>query len=130
MRKPKYPGELLEKESKKKLMKRKKHLISPLTGLKEGSKKDVAMDKKIASKLAKPDSKHKKMPHLKPKGAKGKTQVKKLGRTFKTGGFNKIAKEAGKEYGSKEAGKKVAGAIFQKMVKARKGKHKSAGKAC
>ncbi len=29
--------------------------------------------------------------------------------------FSKIAASAGKEYGSAEAGKKVAGAIFQKM---------------
>ena len=61
----------------------------------------------------------KKMPHMKPKGAQGKAQVKKLGRTFKTGGFAKIAAKAGKSYGSKAAGKRVAGAIFQKMVKAR-----------
>ena len=30
--------------------------------------------------------------------------------------FNKIAKSAGKKYGSKEAGKKVAGAILKKVV--------------
>lgn len=29
--------------------------------------------------------------------------------------FNKIAEKAGKEYGSKEAGEKVAGAIFWKQ---------------
>lgn len=34
--------------------------------------------------------------------------------------FSKIAAKAGKEYGSAEAGKKVAGAIFQKMRKAGK----------
>ena len=33
--------------------------------------------------------------------------------------FNKIAAKAGKEYGSAEAGKKVAGAIFQKMARAK-----------
>lgn len=58
---------------------------------------------------------------MKPKGKRGMTQVKKLGRTYKTGGFNKIAAKAGKEYGSSAAGKRVAGAVFQKMVKARKG---------
>lgn len=31
--------------------------------------------------------------------------------------FSKIAAKAGKEYGSEEAGKKVAGAIFQNMRK-------------
>lgn len=33
----------------------------------------------------------------------------------KTTGFNAVAAKAGKEYGSKTAGKKVAGAMFQKM---------------
>lgn len=55
---------------------------------------------------------------MKPKGARGRAQVDRLGRTQKTGGFNKIANSAAKEYGSKAAGKKVAGAIFQKMAKA------------
>lgn len=32
-------------------------------------------------------------------------------------GFEKIEKKATKEYGSKEAGEKVAGSIFQKMRK-------------
>ena len=54
--------------------------------------------------------------HLKPKGARGKAQVKKLGRNYKTGGFSKIAASAGKKYGSSEAGKRVAGAIFQRMA--------------
>lgn len=54
-----------------------------------------------------------------PKTKQGKAMVKKLGRTKKTGGFAKIASAAGKKYGSKAAGKKVAGAIFQKMVQKR-----------
>jgi len=58
---------------------------------------------------------------LKPKGKKGKVMVKKLGRTYKTGGFSKIAKKAGKEYKSEETGKKVAGAIFWKMARKRRG---------
>ena len=57
-----------------------------------------------------------------PKTKQGKAQVAKLGRTKKTGGFAKIAKSVGKEYKSKVAGKKVAGAIFQRMAKAAKGK--------
>lgn len=57
---------------------------------------------------------------MKPKGKKGMAQVKKLGRTKKTGGFAKIAAKVGKKYGSKVAGKKVAGAVLKKMVKARK----------
>ena len=35
-------------------------------------------------------------------------------------GFAKIAAKAGKEYGSAAAGKRVAGAVFQKMRKAGK----------
>ncbi len=39
----------------------------------------------------------------------------------KTGrNFDKIAKKAGKEYGSEEAGERVAGAIFQKLRKSGK----------
>ena len=37
-----------------------------------------------------------------PKTKKGKAAVKRLGRTKKTGGFEKIAKKAAKRYGSKE----------------------------
>lgn len=51
-----------------------------------------------------------------PKTKQGKAQVAKLGRTKKTGGFAKIAASASKKYGSKAAGKRVAGSIFQKMV--------------
>lgn len=56
---------------------------------------------------------------MKPKGARGKASVKRLGRTYKTGGFNKIANKAAKKYGSKAAGKRVAGAIYWKMAKKR-----------
>lgn len=48
------------------------------------------------------------------KAVKGKDMGKK-GKNFK-----KIAGKAAKEYGSKAAGKKVAGAVFQKMRKAGK----------
>lgn len=60
-----------------------------------------------------------KLPHMKPKGKRGKAQVKRLGRNFKTGGFKKIAEKASSEYESKEAGERVAGAVFNKMAKAR-----------
>lgn len=56
------------------------------------------------------------MAHMKPKGEKGKEAVERLGRDYKTGGFNKIASSAAKEYGSKEAREKVAGAIYWKMA--------------
>ena len=62
------------------------------------------------------------MAKMKPKGARGRAAVKRLGRTHKTGGFNKIAKKAAKKYGSKQAGKRVAAAVYWKMVKKRKGK--------
>lgn len=37
-----------------------------------------------------------------------------------TTGFNVVAKSAGKEYGSKAAGQKVAGAVYQNMKKSGK----------
>ncbi len=54
-----------------------------------------------------------------PKTQRGKAAVKRLGRTKKTGGFAKIAAKAGKKYHSKAAGKRVAAAVYQKMVKKR-----------
>ena len=59
------------------------------------------------------------MSKMKPKGKKGKAMVKKLGRSYKTGGFAKIASKAAKKYGSAAAGKRVAGAIFWHKVRAR-----------
>jgi hypothetical protein len=55
----------------------------------------------------------------KPKNKRAKAAVKRLGRTKVTGNFNKIAQSAAKEYGSKEAGKRVAASIYWKKVKAR-----------
>jgi len=60
------------------------------------------------------------MAKMKPKGKRGRAMVRKLGRTYKTGGFNRIAQKAAKKYGSIAAGRRVAGAIFQRMVRARK----------
>ncbi len=57
-----------------------------------------------------------------PKTKRGKAAVKRLGRTKKTGGFAKIANKAVKKYGSKEAGKRVAAAVYWRMVNRRKGK--------
>lgn len=56
---------------------------------------------------------------MKPKGAEGKAVVKRLGRTYKTGGFNAIENEAAEKYGSKAAGQKVAGAVYWNKVKKR-----------
>lgn len=49
-------------------------------------------------------------------------QVKKLGRTKKTGGFNKIEEKAEGEGKSAASAKKIAGAVFQKQVRARQAK--------
>lgn len=57
------------------------------------------------------------MKKLKPKGKRGRAMVKKLGRTYKTGNFEKIAKKAARKYGSKKAGQRVAAAVFWKKVK-------------
>ncbi len=59
----------------------------------------------------------KKMKHLKPKGARGKAAVARLGRDYKTGNFDKIAKAAASKYGSAEAGKRVAGAVYWNKVR-------------
>jgi hypothetical protein len=54
---------------------------------------------------------------MKPNGARGRAQVAKIGHAQKTGGFSKIEKSASKEYGSKAAGEKVAGAVFERMAR-------------
>ena len=53
---------------------------------------------------------------MKPKGAKGRAMVHKLGRTKKTGGFNKIVSETEGKYG-KSAAKKIAAKVFWNKVK-------------
>lgn len=57
--------------------------------------------------------------HSKPKGARGRVAVARLGRDYKTGAFDKIANAAAKRYGSKAAGQKVAGAIYWNKVHGR-----------
>lgn len=49
----------------------------------------------------------------KAKAAKEARSGKDMGKKGKN--FDKIADKAGKEYGSKEAGERVAGAMFQKL---------------
>ena len=61
------------------------------------------------------------MKKMKPKGKAGKAAVERLGRTYKTGGFGKIASKAAKKYGSRAAGERVAGAVYWGMVKKKKG---------
>lgn len=57
------------------------------------------------------------MAKMKPKGARGRAAVKRLGRNYKTGGFAKIANKAAKEYGSKAAGQRVAAAVYWRKAK-------------
>lgn len=57
-----------------------------------------------------------------PKTEQGRAAVARLGRTKKTGGFEKIANKAAAKYGSKEAGDKVAASVYWKMVKRHQGK--------
>ncbi len=67
---------------------------------------------------------------MKPKGKKGKIAVKRLGRTYKTGGFEKLKRKVEAYYRkkgysareAKELGEKTAAAVYWKMVKKRKGK--------
>jgi len=60
-----------------------------------------------------------KLPHLKPRGKRGRVAVKRLGRSYRSGVFEQIAEKAGKRYGSKEAGKRVAASVYWAKVKAR-----------
>jgi hypothetical protein len=55
----------------------------------------------------------------KPEVTHGQLNERDMGKhNNKTTGFDALAKKAGKEYGSKAAGERVAGAQFQKMKKA------------
>lgn len=58
-----------------------------------------------------------KVKHLMTKSAAAKEarEGKDMGKKGKN--FDKIAQKAGKEYGSEEAGERVAGAIFQRLRK-------------
>lgn len=56
------------------------------------------------------------MRKMKPKGTRGRAAVKRLGRTYKTGNFAKIAKKAGG--GAK--GKRIAAAVYWRKVRGRK----------
>ena len=69
------------------------------------------MDSQSANKTV-IDTIKKKAKHLKPKGKRGVVAVKRLGRNYKTGNFDKITAAAGAKYGSSKAGKRVAGAIY------------------
>jgi flagellar hook assembly protein FlgD len=103
------------------------HFAKELTALKErGVALEQEVDEKIAelkTRISDEKNKIKEMMGLTPE-KKGKDKMVDEAR-FKKGtdigkpgkGFEKIAKKAAKQYGSEEAGKKVAGAILKKVVK-------------
>lgn len=99
-------------------------------GIKEGSKKDQMMDKKMKVKMGAMSKTMKPTMDkgldrnigktFKPKKVMSPSQAAKKARSGADMGkkgknFSKIAAKAGQEYGSAAAGKRVAGAIFQKM---------------
>lgn len=53
------------------------------------------------------------MRHLTPKGARGRAAVKRLGRSYKTGTFDKIVAKAG----GGEKGRRIAGAVYWSKVR-------------
>lgn len=89
-------------------------------GIKENSKSDIKKDKKMTMKpmMEKMMNRnigkdHKPKIMSKSTAAKQARKGKDMGKPGKN--FSKIAASAGKKYGSAAAGKRVAGAIFQKM---------------
>jgi len=64
------------------------------------------------------------LPKLKPRGKRGRVAVKRLGRSYRTGMFEKIAREAAKKYGSEEIGRRVAAKVYWQKVR---GKGKKGG---
>lgn len=58
------------------------------------------------------------MKHLKPKGARGRAAVKRLGRNYKTGKFNEIVDALMKKGYSKEKATKIAAAMYWAKVRA------------
>jgi len=59
---------------------------------------------------------------MKPKGARGRAAVKRLGRNYKTGKFDEIVKALMKKGKSKEAATKIAAAYYWSKVKQHRGK--------
>jgi hypothetical protein len=88
--------------------------------------KGVALEQQVDDKIAElkekiSDEKNKIREMIglaEPKSGMGEARFKKGTDIGKKGkGFEKIEKKAAKQYGSEEAGKKVAGAILKKVVK-------------
>lgn len=67
------------------------------------------------------------MAKMKPKGARGRAAVRRLGRNYKTGKFDKIANKAARSYEkkgvspakAKQIGKAVAAKVYWAKVKAK-----------
>jgi len=58
--------------------------------------------------------------HLKPKGAAGRAAVKRLGRNYKTGNFDKGVKAIEKKGLSSESAQRIMGAQYWEKVRKRK----------
>ena len=99
------------------------HFAKELAAIKErGVELEQEVDEKIAElkeKISDEKNKIREMIGLaEPKSGMGEARFKKGTDIGKKGkGFEKIEKKAAKQYGSEEAGKKVAGAILKKVVK-------------
>lgn len=87
-------------------------------GIKQSPKEDASERPSTIVKGMVPSKKRAKKVMSKSAAAKKARSGKDMGKKGKN--FNKIAQKAAAEYGSVSAGKKVAGAIFQKMRKAGK----------
>lgn len=55
----------------------------------------------------------------KPKGRRGTAAVRRLGRTYKTGGFQRIVESALSRGYSPESAKRIAASVYWKMVRKR-----------
>jgi hypothetical protein len=53
----------------------------------------------------------------KPKGRQGLAATKRLGRNYKTGGFNRIVQDCMRRGGSAEKCKKIAASVYWKKVR-------------
>lgn len=66
--------------------------------------------------------KKKKDKHMKPKGARGRAAVRRLGRNYKTGNFEKGVKDLEAEGHSSESAHRIMGAQYWGKVKKHRGK--------
>jgi hypothetical protein len=102
-----------------------KNKIKEMIGMTPAPGQEKMVDEKKEKKEKKADTKASKSKHEKGETKEEEKEEHMEEARFKKGtdigkpgkGFEKIAKSAAKQYGSEEAGKKVAGAILKKVVK-------------